>query len=44
MSLISYAAKLAIKSKGPVEEAIFRHIWEQTPVETVLEPPSIFRP
>ena len=38
MGLISAAAKLAIKPKGPVEEAIFRHIWEQTPVETVLEP------
>ena len=36
MSLVSYAAKLAVKPKGPVEEAIFRHIWEQTPVETVL--------
>ena len=38
MGLISIAAKLAIKPKGPVEEAIFAHIWEQTPVETVLEP------
>ena len=36
MSLVSYAAKLAIKPKGPVEEAIFEHIWQQTPVETVL--------
>ena len=36
MSLVSYAAKLAIKPKGPVEEAIFEHIWQQTPIETVL--------
>jgi hypothetical protein len=36
MSLISAAAKLAIKPKGPVELAIFDHIWQQTPVETVL--------
>ena len=36
MSLVSYAARLAIKPKGPVEEAIFEHIWQQTPVETVL--------
>ena len=36
MSLVSYAAKLAIKPKGPVEEAIFEHIWQQTPVEKVL--------
>ena len=36
MSLVSYAAKLAIKPKGPVELAIFDHIWQQTPVETVL--------
>jgi hypothetical protein len=36
VSLVSYAAKLAIKPKGPVEEAIFEHIWQQTPVETVL--------
>ena len=36
MSLISYAAKLAIKPKGPVEEAIFEHIWQQTPIEPVL--------
>jgi hypothetical protein len=36
MSLVSYAAKLAIKPKGPVEETIFEHIWQQTPVETVL--------
>jgi hypothetical protein len=36
MSLVSYAAKLAIKPKGPVEEAIFGHIWQQTPIETVL--------
>ena len=35
-SLVSYAAKLAIKPKGPVEEAIFEHIWQQTPIETVL--------
>jgi hypothetical protein len=38
MSLVSYAAKLAIKPKGPVEEAIFEHIWQQTPIETVLAP------
>lgn len=36
MSLVSFAAKLAIKPKGPVEEAIFEHIWQQTPVEKVL--------
>ena len=36
MSLVSYAAKLAIKPRGPVEEAIFEHIWQQTPIETVL--------
>jgi len=36
MSLVSYAAKLAIKPKGAVEEAIFEHIWQGTPVETVL--------
>ena len=36
MSLVSYAAKLAIKPKGPVELAIFDHIWQQTPVDTVL--------
>ena len=36
MSLMSYAAKLAIKPRGPVEEAIFEHIWQQTPIETVL--------
>jgi hypothetical protein len=36
VSLISAAAKLAIKPKGPVELAIFDHIWQQTPVETVL--------
>lgn len=38
MSLVSYAAKLAIKPKGPVEEAIFEHIWQQRPIETVLAP------
>jgi SseB protein N-terminal domain len=38
MSLVSYAAKLAIKPKGPVEEAIFGHIWQQTPIDTVLAP------
>src|SRR6476660_1193800 len=38
MSLVSYAAKLAIKPKGAVEEAIFEHIWQQTPIETVLTP------
>jgi hypothetical protein len=38
MSLVSYAAKLAIKPKGAVEEAIFEHIWQQTPIETVLAP------
>ena len=38
MSLVSYAAKLAIKPKGLVEEAIFEHIWQQTPIETVLAP------
>jgi hypothetical protein len=36
MSLVSYAAKLAVKPKGAVEEAIFEHIWQQKPVETVL--------
>src|SRR6185369_17677496 len=36
MSLVSYAAKLAIKPKGPVKEAIFEHIWQQTPIEGVL--------
>jgi hypothetical protein len=36
MSLASAAAKLLIKPKGPVEEAIFDHIWQQKPVETVL--------
>src|SRR5688572_33469208 len=38
MGLISAAAKLAIKPKGAVELAIFDHIWQQTPVETVLAP------
>ena len=38
MGLISAAAKLAIKPRGPVELAIFDHIWQQTPVETVLAP------
>ena len=36
MSLVSYAAKLAIKPRGAVEEAIFEHIWQQTPIEPVL--------
>jgi hypothetical protein len=36
MSLVSYAAKLAIKPKGPVELALFDHIWQQTPIESVL--------
>jgi hypothetical protein len=36
MSLVSFAAKLAVKPRGPVEEAIFEHIWQQTPVEKVL--------
>jgi hypothetical protein len=36
MSLVSYAAKKLVKPKGAAEEAIFAHIWEQTPVETVL--------
>jgi hypothetical protein len=36
MSLVSYAAKLAVKPKGKAEEAIFAHIWQQTPVDTVL--------
>ena len=36
MSLVSYAAKLAIKPQGPVEAALFEHIWAQKPIETVL--------
>ena len=36
MSLVSFAAKLAVKPRGTVEEAIFEHIWQQTPVEKVL--------
>ena len=36
MSLVSYAAKLAIKPQGPVEAALFEHIWTQTPIEAVL--------
>ncbi|HUN69545.1 MAG TPA: SseB family protein [Burkholderiales bacterium] len=36
MSLVSYAAKLAIRPQGPVELALFDHIWAQTPVQTVL--------
>ncbi len=36
MSLVSMAAKLALKPKGPVEAALFDHIWQQTPIETVL--------
>ena len=36
MSLVSYAAKLAIKPRGPVEMALFDHIWTQTPIENVL--------
>lgn len=36
MSLVSIAAKLAIKPKGPVELALFDHIWQQTPIESVL--------
>jgi hypothetical protein len=35
-SLAYHAAKLAIRPKGPLEEAIFEHIWQQTPLETVL--------
>ena len=35
-SLAYHAAKLAIRPKGPLEEAIFEHIWQQTPIETVL--------
>jgi hypothetical protein len=35
-SLVYHAAKLAIKPKGALEEAIFEHIWQQTPLETVL--------
>ena len=37
MGLLSYAAKLAVKPKGKAEEAIFAHIWQQTPVESVLQ-------
>lgn len=37
MSLASYAAKLMIKPQGPVEAALFGHIWQQKPVETVLD-------
>jgi hypothetical protein len=36
MSLVSYAAKVALKPKGPVELALFDHIWQQTPLESVL--------
>jgi SseB protein N-terminal domain len=36
MSLALYAAKLLIKPKGPVETALFDHIWQQKPIETVL--------
>lgn len=36
MSLVSFAAKLATKPQGPVEHAIFDHIWKQTPIEGVL--------
>ena len=36
MSLVSYAARLAIKPRGPVETALFDHIWQQTPIEGVL--------
>jgi len=35
-SLAYHAAKLAIRPKGPVEEALFEHIWQQAPIETVL--------
>ena len=35
-SLAYHAAKLAIRPKGPLEESIFEHIWQQTPFETVL--------
>ena len=36
MSLALYAARLLLKPKGPVETALFDHIWQQKPVETVL--------
>jgi type III secretion system (T3SS) SseB-like protein len=36
MSLVSYAAKLAIRPQGPVEGALFEHIWAQKPIATVL--------
>ena len=36
MSLVSYAAKLAIRPQGAVEIALFDHIWTQTPIENVL--------
>jgi hypothetical protein len=36
MSLVSYAAKLAVKPKGPVELALFDHIWQQKPIEETL--------
>lgn len=36
MSLVSIAAKLAIKPQGAVEMALFEHIWAQKPIETVL--------
>jgi hypothetical protein len=35
-SLAYHAAKLAIRPKGALEEAIFEHIWQQTPLESVL--------
>jgi hypothetical protein len=37
MGLLSFVAKNTIKPRGKAEEAIFAHIWEQTPVESVLQ-------
>jgi SseB protein N-terminal domain len=37
-SLAYHAAKLAIRPKGPLEEAIFEHMWQAVPIETVLVP------
>ena len=36
MSLALYAARLLLKPKGAVETALFGHIWQQKPIETVL--------
>ena len=36
MSLALYAAKFALKPKGPVETALFDHIWQQKSLEDVL--------